>query len=95
MDPQKELEYLREKVALLEKCVEYERRLREMREAAPREPVYVPYPYPTTPWTVPFDPTRLTWEPLIIPGPFEVPFKPWVPGRTTDPYRWWDNTVIC
>ena len=53
MDPQKELEHLREKVALLEKCVEYERRLREMREAAPREPVYVPYrpwvPQPSTP----------------------------------------------
>ena len=46
MDPQKELEYLREKVALLERCAELEKLLRDMREAAPREPAYVPY----TPW---------------------------------------------
>ncbi len=46
MDPQKELDYLREKVALLERCLEYERLLRDMRDAAPKEPVYVPYPYP-------------------------------------------------
>lgn len=43
MDTQKELEYLREKVVLLEKCLEYERLLREMREAAPRKVEYVPY----------------------------------------------------
>ena len=70
MDPQKEIEHLREKVALLERCVECERLLREMREAAPKEP-------------------------LIIPGPFDVPFRSWMPGRNTDPYLWWDNTVIC
>ena len=63
MDPQKELEYLREKAALLEKCLEYERLLRDMRDAAPREP-------------------------LIIPGPYEVPRAPWV---QPDPYRYGDT----
>lgn len=63
MDNERELEYLREKVALLERCLEYERLLRDMREAAPREPVVVPYPYPVPPWTAPYDPTRLVWEP--------------------------------
>ena len=46
MDPQKETEYLREKAALLERCLEYERLLRDMREATPKEPVDMPY----TPW---------------------------------------------
>lgn len=61
MEPQKELEYLREKVALLEKCLEYERLLRDMREAAPREPVYVPYPVtPPQPWQ-PWVPHTVPW----------------------------------
>ena len=82
MDPQKELEYLREKVALLERCIEYERLLREMRDAAPKDPVYVPYPCPTMPWPVPFDPTRLTWEPRPI--------------TTGDPCRYyWDTVTVC
>jgi len=46
-----ELEHLREKVALLERIVELERLLRDMREAAPKEPWYVPYPVtPPQPW---------------------------------------------
>jgi hypothetical protein len=69
MDAEKELEYLREKVALLQRCLEYERLLREVREAAPKEPAYVPCPYP---YPVP---QRQPWEPLItfcdVPGPNE------------------------
>ena len=74
MDPQKELEHLREKVALLEKCVEYERLLREMRDAAPREPVTTPGPYevrflPWQPWVWPdttCDPHRYYWDTVTV-----------------------------
>ena len=80
MNEQKELEYLREKVALLEKYLEYERLLRDMREAAPRGPVYVPCPYPAPqpaepcqPWITRPD-TSGSWpyypypETICIPG---------------------------
>ena len=57
MDPEKDLAYLREKVALLEKCLEYERLLKEMREAAPKEPVCAPSPsiWWTGPYTIRLD----------------------------------------
>ena len=61
-----ELEHLREKVALLERIVTLQKEiadLRDMRDAAPREP-------------------------LIIPGPYEVPRAPWV---QPDPYRYGDT----
>jgi len=72
MNEQKELEYLREKVALLEKCLEYERLLRDMREAAQKEPWYVPYPVtPPQPWrpwvepSTPIQPYRY-WDTVTI-----------------------------
>ena len=78
MNAQKELEYLREKAALLERCLEYERLLRDMREAAPREPVIVPAPYevPRQPWErVTPDPYRYddtqTWV-SIGPSPYRA-----------------------
>ncbi|MFA5636941.1 MAG: hypothetical protein WC977_13675 [Anaerovoracaceae bacterium] len=84
MEPQKEIEYLREKVALLEKCLEYERLLRDMREAAPKEPVYAPY----TPWVpAPYEVPRQPWESPI-----------WVGARPTttgEPYHYWDTVTIC
>jgi len=60
VDTEKELEFLREKVALLEKCLDYERRLREMCELAPRRIECVPY----IPWVAQPDTTA---EPFKYP----------------------------
>ena len=96
MEPQKEIEYLREKVALLEKCLEYERLLRDMREAAPKEPVYVPHTYPVAPWAVPYDPTRLTWEPgLTTTGGPSYPTTPWNENTYAMPCVGHGGVTIC
>ena len=72
-----ELEHLREKVALLERIVTLQKEiadLRDMRDAAPREPVTTPGPYevrflPWQPWVWPdttCDPHRYYWDTVTV-----------------------------
>ena len=75
---EREVALLREKAALLEKCLEYERQLKEMREATPKEPAPVPSPsmWWDGPYTVRFDdaaadPLRVGIANVEVPGPNE------------------------
>jgi hypothetical protein len=62
---EREVALLREKAALLEKCVEYERLLRDMRAGEPKELVYVPFTPLVSPGTVVSDPYHY-WDTVTI-----------------------------
>jgi len=60
-DLQNEIKLLKEKVALLEKCVKLNSELEQFKKLAQPMKEYVPYPYPVYP-NYPVYPTYPTWR---------------------------------